>query len=338
MEQERTPANFRALLGEAPAPAPLALTTLDEQVQPTHTRRLVEYAIETDERVQAYLLVPNDLQPGERRPGILAVHQDGARRPYEFGKSEPAGVAGDPDLAYGRELCERGYVVLCPDRFPFESRSLTASRFAPTFERFRLFRDGGLELTEDLYAGCVANRLLHEGRTALGQCLYELQRAIDCLSREQPEVDAGRLGVIGHSAGGFYGALLMYLDPRLAVGCASCGTFLFREVWNRAYLRPINGFAGLAVPGMGRWGDVDDVLAGLAPRPFLETVGDKTTPEHLAALTGKARTRYAELGVPERYMYRTYDGGHVFRRDMREQSYAWFDCWLRAAGCPGVTI
>jgi hypothetical protein len=230
-------------------------------------------------------------------------------------------------LAYGLELCRRGYAVICPDRFPFESRCLANSRFRERFAGFRLFREGGPELTEDLYAGCVANRLLHEGRTALGMCLFELRCALDCLAA-RPEVDRNRLGVIGHSAGGYYAALLMYLDPRLKVGCASCGTWLFRSLWGRDHLRPINGFAGTAIPGLERWGDMDDVLAGLAPRPFLETVGDAGTAEQVAGLTDKARDRYTYLGAPERYQYITYDGGHTFRRDMRERSYAWLDYWL----------
>jgi hypothetical protein len=35
------------------------------------------------------------------------------------------------------------------------------------------------------------------------------------------------------------------------------------------------------------------------------------------------------LGVPERFEYVAYGAGHVFRRDMRERSYAWLDRWLR---------
>jgi hypothetical protein len=59
-------------------------------------------------------------------------------------------------------LCLRGYVVICPDRFPFESRSLARTRVKEQFDEFRIFTEHGLELTEDLYAGCVANRLLFE--------------------------------------------------------------------------------------------------------------------------------------------------------------------------------
>lgn len=82
------------------------------------------------------------------------------------------------------------------------------------------------------------------------------------------------------------------------------------------------------MPVLLRWGDVDDVLAGLAPRPYLETGDPGEMAAHTAALTGKAGARYAELGVPERFEWVTYDSGHTFRRDMRESSYAWLDCWL----------
>ena len=53
------------------------------------------------------------------------------------------------------------------------------------------------------------------------------------------------------------------------------------------------------------------------------------SPEDLEWLLAKPRTRYAALGVPERFEWLTYDSGHTFRRDMRERSYAWFDRWLR---------
>ena len=145
------PAGLLALLGGFPPAPPLAPVVLGVDEQDRYTRTLVDYATEEGERVQAFPLVPHGLD----RPaaGVLAIHQDGGARPYAFGKSEPAGVGGDPELAYGRELCERGYVVLCPDRFGFESRSLASSPDAERFAGFRIFKEDGLELTEDLWIG-----------------------------------------------------------------------------------------------------------------------------------------------------------------------------------------
>jgi dienelactone hydrolase len=330
MKQAPTRSEFLALLGEFPVKPSLELEMLSERDLEGHTLKLVEYATADEERVQAYLLLPHGI--AGRKPGVLAIHQDGGDRPYQFGGSEPAGVAGDPDLQYGLELCRRGYVVLCPDRFPFGSRSLARSTHRETFAQFPVYtryQGKELDLSEDLYRGCVANRLLFEGWTLLGKELLELQRAVDVLCT-LPEVDGERLGAIGHSAGGFLTALLMYVDPRIAVGCASSGTGLIGGIYGREHLRPINGFGNpLAVPGMKAWGDIDDVLAGLAPRPYLETHGDSTQ-EMVDAKSEKARAQYKELRVEERYQSIVYDAqAHVFRADMREKSYEWFDRWLK---------
>jgi dienelactone hydrolase len=328
-----TPDSLIALLGGFPERPPLDLAVLGHERDAAHVRRLVEYTTVAGERVQAFLLTP---ATGARPvPGALAIHQDGARRPYDCGKSEPAGVAGDPDLAYGLELCRRGYAVICPDRFPFESRSLANSPHREAFARFRIHLAGadgqpGVELTEDLYGGCMANRLLYEGWTPLGKQLFELARAIDAL-QAQPEVDQDRLGVIGHSGGGLLAAYLMYVDPRIRVGCSSCGTWTIGDAFRSDHLRPMQGF-GAATPGMRSWGDTDDVLAGIAPRPWFEAVGDyppDQVPDDHAPLTAKARARYASLGAAERFRWIPYAGNHIFRRDMRERAYAWFDQWLR---------
>src|SRR5436853_6972792 len=115
---------------------------------------------------ESLLLLPRHLTG--KAPGILAIHQDGNTRPYAYGKSEVAGLAGDPDLPYGLELCLRGDVVICPDRFPYESRSLANSPFKEQFNKFRIFlrtETKEIELTEDLYRGCVGNRQLLQGWT-----------------------------------------------------------------------------------------------------------------------------------------------------------------------------
>lgn len=329
MRQPPTPESLVALLGGFPEKPPLATQVLSVARFDTHDLKLIEYTIADATRVQAYLLMPR-AQTG-KLPGILAIHQDGARRPYDTGKSEPAGLRGDPQLGYGLELCLKGYAVICPDRFPYESRSLATSRYRDLFAGFRICHcdeADPLELTEDLYRGCVANRLLVEGWTPMGKELFELQRALDCLVA-QPAVDGTRLGAIGHSAGGLLAALLMYVDQRVKAGCVSCGTWLVGNAYRDDYLRPMQGFGGLvAIPGLRRWGDVDDVLAGLAPRPFLETTGDYQADEVSEELVGKARRRYAELGVAERFEYVGYGAGHTFLQGMREKSYTWFDRWL----------
>ncbi len=321
---------FLSLLGEMPSRQGVRVEVVETVTGEECIRKRLRYEI-AGEPIEAYLLIPRGIEG--KAPGILAIHQDGAHRPYEFGKGEPAGVHGDPELQYGLELCLRGYVVICPDRFGFESRMLSRSRFSDTFRSFPItatFEEGGevktVDLTEDLYKGAKAASHLVRGRTTLGVTVAELMFAVDYLSALD-EVDSDRLGAIGHSAGGLLTAVMMYVDERLKAGCSSCGTFSLDMIYGDDRLRPMNGFCGLlAVPGLKRWGDFDDVLAGLYPRPFLETSADVTR----EANHRKAFDRYSRGGHRERIEHIFYDAGaHIFRKDMREASYDWLDRWLR---------
>jgi hypothetical protein len=85
----------------------------------------------------------------------------------------------------------------------------------------------------------------------------------------------------------------------------------------------------LAVPGLRKLGDIDDILAGLAPRPFFESRGDVGEEHEWFNTThAKAKMKYEELGISERYKTITYQDGHVFSKLMRNISYDWFDKWL----------
>ena len=96
---------------------PLIGTTINEGA---YTRALVTYVVEAGEQVSAWLLTPQGATPPGGWPAVLAIHQHANQ--YDLGKAEPAGLAGNPMYAYGKELCQRGYVVLCPDLLCFEER------------------------------------------------------------------------------------------------------------------------------------------------------------------------------------------------------------------------
>ncbi|MFJ3385964.1 hypothetical protein ACIPNL_17520, partial [Curtobacterium sp. NPDC090221] len=51
---------------------------------------------------------------------VIAVHQHAGM--FALGKSEPAGLAGDPSLAYGLALAHAGARVVLPDLLGFEER------------------------------------------------------------------------------------------------------------------------------------------------------------------------------------------------------------------------
>jgi len=291
-----------------------------------YIRKLIEYKV-SDDTIEAYILIPKDIEG--KVPGILAIHQDGSHRPYEYGKGEPAGVNGDTALYYGLELCLKGFIVICPDRFGFESRMLKRTRYWKDFSTFPVsleYYGEKIDLTEDLYKGAKSSQFLTEGKTMLGETLTELMYAVDILYSME-EVDTYKIGIIGHSAGGFLSSILMYIDTRIDAGCSSCGIFMISDIYNTSYLRPMNGFCGLlTVPGIKKWGDIDDVIEGIYPRAFLELSADIDRSKVFQKALDKQKTGNFKNRIECIYYNQ---GQHIFRKDMREKAYNWLESWLK---------
>jgi dienelactone hydrolase len=303
------------LLGRWPQPAPLA-ARVEERVDLGDVVRLrVSYEVESAERVPAYLLLPGDLRPGERRPGVFAHHQHAGQ--FHLGKSEVAGLAGDPEQAYALELARRGYVVLAPDAICFEERGPHRGHLDPPpdqapgrdFERFEFTR-------RILHGSCLQTKLV-----------WDMRRGLDYL-QSRPDVDPDRLGCIGHSLGGQQTLFLAALDERVRAAVSSCGFASMRAVLREG----INHNFGAYVPGWLEHGDVGDLLAGVAPRAFLALNGaaDRIFPiDGLHDSYAVARPAYAAAGGAERLDLGVYPGGHGFTAEMRARAYAWLDRWLR---------
>jgi dienelactone hydrolase len=81
-------------------------------------------------------------------------------------------------------------------------------------------RDHGTPIPADVRER-LDGRLKSAGTTLMGVEVTKVLRALDVLAA-RPEVDPGRIGMIGLSYGGFYTLYTAALDPRIRVGVASC--------------------------------------------------------------------------------------------------------------------
>ncbi|PYT19528.1 MAG: acetylxylan esterase [Acidobacteria bacterium] len=227
--------SMQKVMGPLPdgAASPPAVTVLDEVSFPQFIRRKIEFASGDGDRVPAYLFLP---RPAKLRgPAMLCLHQTVA-----IGKGEPAGIGGKPNLHYGVELAERGYVVLAPDY--------------PNFGDYKI----------DAYS------LGYASATMKG--IRNHRRAVDLLV-SLPEVDPRRIGVIGHSLGGHNSLFLAAFEPRIGAVVTSCGFTSFRKYyggnltgWSHAgYMPRIATVYGKSPERMPF--DFSDVLFAIAPRP-----------------------------------------------------------------------
>jgi len=298
---------------------PLNLTVLSEEDMGGYTRRKIEYSTLPDERVRAWLLIP---QRGNTlpAPGILALHQT-----TECGKDEVVGLGCDPELDYGLELVRRGYVVLAPDGITMGERFGKVPYGAP-------FAD-----TRAIY-----KKFPHW--SALGIMTWEAIQAVNVLV-STPEVDSTRIGCIGHSHGGYGTMFLVDFDPRIKAAVSSCG-FMglchdsdpFRWVRSSGFvfmpeLRPYVRKRPFPF-------DFHEVLALAAPIPFLNVSAsnDPIFPgsgESSILATVKVKEVYENIyGAGDRLTNLVHSSKHSFPSFARQEAYRWFDMWLKGKHVP----
>ena len=187
------------LWGDSPALVPLNPQLLEETHLEGYTRFKMQITVENSSWSQwdvmpFYLLVP-DVPLANPCPAIVVHHQHNGR--FEYGKVEPCGIAGDPRQAVALDLVQRGYIVACHDALCFGERQ----EFSEKYTGMKMF---------------MLNRTLN-----FKYC-WDVSRLIDYLLTRS-DVNASRIGIMGHSLGGQMAVWSGVYDSRIKVILSNCG-------------------------------------------------------------------------------------------------------------------
>jgi dienelactone hydrolase len=284
---------------------PLDVKIVEGVQQEGITRLTVSYVAEDEDRVTAYLYLPNskDIKKQERRPAILALHPTGP-----LGKGIVAGLGPKENRAYGIELAQRGYVVLAPD-----------------YPSFGDLKDYDFEA--DRYVSGTMKAIVNH------------MRGVDLLV-SRPDVDSDRIGVIGHSLGGHNAMFVGAFDPRLKVIVSSCGWCPFHDY----YGGKITGWtSNRYMPRLKDVYDLDpnrvpfdfyELVAALAPRAFFSCSPLHDSNFDVAGVKKAipvAAEVYKLLGAADNLQVRYPDCNHDFPKEMREEAYGFIDKHLEVA-------
>lgn len=253
-------------------------------------RQLIRYESEPGLPVEAYLLKPNRLTG--RVPGVVAMHST-----CDQTIRQPAGVEGDPEDFFGLKLAQRGCIVVCPRCFLWQGAG-SYEEHVTDFKR------------------------RHPGAKGMAKMLWDATRALDLLCG-LPEIDAERLGSVGHSLGAKETLYLAAFDERVKAAVSSEGgigtTF---SNWDADwYLGP-----EIRPGGFGR--EHHELLALVAPRAFLLIGGDSAD--------GAASWPFIEAALP---VYRLYSSvcriglfnhgkGHAVPPPAEDRLYGWLRAYL----------
>lgn len=285
---------------------PMNLRVLESQREATYTRQSILFTVAEGEELPAYLYLPHQEGVPKKLPAMLVLHGTG-----DLGKQLVDGKSHLPNRALAKELAERGYVVIAPDY--------------PSMGDLKDY-----DFDKDRYASGTM------------KAIFNHMRSIDLLA-ERPEVDAERIGVIGHSLGGHNAIFVGAFDPRLKVVVSSCGWTPFRhyDIGEEASKR----YGGR----LGPWAqdrymplirdkflldenripfDFPAVIASIAPRAFF-TNSPKNDSNFDVQGVHKGMTTitaaYHKEGALDRLEAHYPDAGHDFPLETRLAAYDFVD-------------
>ncbi len=234
-----------------------------------------------------YLLVPKDLQPGERRPVVVCQH----------------GLEGLPGDTVTQDPKEKGFVYY--QGFAAQLADLGYITYAP----------------HNPYRGHDAFRTLQRQANPLGLSLFSFIIAQHDVTTAWlaglPFVDPKRIGFYGLSYGGKTAMRVPALVDRYALSICS-GDF---NEWIRKNVsveeRISYMFTGeyeMFEWNLGWNANYAEMAMLIAPRPFMVERGHKDgvgTDEWVAYEYAKVKRGYLRLGVPERTAIEWFDGPHM---------------------------
>ena len=288
--------------GDWPSACPLESEMEDRIQRDGYTIEKVSYQVESNERVPAYVLIPAGVTPDSPAPGIAVWHQHSNN--FALGKSEPAGLIGDPQHFTGVALAREGYMVFCPDALCFEERQDDVLRGAD-FERFLFLR------------------YVVEGKCLAWKYILDMKRGLDYFC-SRSDVLEGQLGCFGHSLGSIFTWLLGPWEERLQCLVGNCCLPTYDAVHR---VRLLHGFS-LFIPGLKRFGDTPDIAGLIAPRPLHLNFGAADRLSPLPEVQTAMKTilqSYQEQGAEENFSYLIEEeAGHVFSEQMWEATRSTF--------------
>lgn len=313
---------------------------LEEEVRNGYVCRLIEYNVSKEERVKAYLLVPDGASKTDKRPGIVMLHDHGAR--FDIGKeklvrpinsapeyikrSSQQWISDNFDGVYFADaMVEKGYVVLVSDMLYWGERSSALCR------KWSRMKFGGEDATDiasvktAVYEGqrTVYDSLAKRGIVWAWQTLEEDAAAARFLSGLE-YVDKHSIGTFGWSMGAHRAWLLAAFCKEVKTGVALCWMTL-----KSSCLPPYKASDySMLIPSLREKYDFYDIARPLSPKPFFFLSGkkDKLFPvSSVAESFRRMQEIYSASGAPNSLRTEFFDGPHHCGNEVQSLILEYFE-------------
>jgi len=290
---------------------------LERKQMDGYMREKVVIQVEEGVWMPFYILIPDDIKEGEKRPCIIAAHGHGSCGKYAVaGRTDipvVKRVIESSNVDYGLQLVKKGFIVFCPDARGSGER--------------REWMNQGEEESKMMESSCfqLNNAAISLGRSLTGMWTWDLSRLIDYI--ETFEIcDPDRIGCCGFSGGGLQSIWLAAMDDRIKCAIVSGYFHGYRDSLLKT------NFCGCNfVPHLWEYVDMGDIGALIAPRPLLIESGANDPLNGERGLTDVkeqleiTKTAYKLYGEESKLYHHVFEGGH---RWDGEKAYEFFAKWL----------
>ena len=325
------------------------MTVLESEQRDGYECSLIEYNVTETERVRSYLLIPDGARDGAVFPGLVMLHDHGAR--FDIGKeklvrplaSAPENIrrssaqwVGDnfDGVCFADSLAALGYAVIVPDMLYWGSRSSALCR---RWSRMKFCgEEGDIGRVKDLvYEGqrAVYDSLARGGVNWAVKTLEEDAAAARLLG-SLGFVDKDRIGCFGWSMGAHRAWLLAAFCPEIRTGVALCWMTL-KETCPPPYKA---SDYSMLIPELRDRYDFPDIARLLAPKPFFFLNGsqDKLFPVWAVERSfSRMQEIYESEGVGGKLRTEFFDGPHHCGKEVQRLITEYLDSCLKDACSDG---
>jgi len=281
-----------------PVPAerkwPPKLNVVEEDRTEGVIRQLVRYEIEPSITTEAYLLKPERLSG--KAPGIAVFHST-----VNYTIRQPAGLEGPPEKFFGLRYAKKGCVCFCPRNYLWPANSV-----------------------ERLNANAEVKKLAERAPKSKGMAkmLFDALVAVDILI-SLPEVDAARIGSVGHSLGAKETLYLAAFDERVKATVSSEGGVGTKfSNWDAPW------YLGPTIKEPTFTHEQHELLALAAPRPFLLVGGNSADGDRGWPFIAAALPVYELYGKPARLGQFNHKQGHAIPPEAEARIEEWLMTYL----------
>jgi len=248
-------AKFFELLGEFPEPVDLAPEVIFSVEEDGLIRERVIFDSEADMSVPCIVLRPVDMPADKSNAAILCSHGHGplGKEPVAGNKTTPAlrQEIEDHRYNYGELMARQGFLTLCPDLRVFGERADGGNPY-PGRDKCNVHFIRGMVL----------------GIYTLTLNIWDMKRCVDYLET-RPEVDPGRIGMMGLSQGGTMTTFATAAEPRIR----AADIIGYVNPWEKFGVNRANFCGSQIVPDIFKYFDTSDIAGLIAPRPLLIEMG-----------------------------------------------------------------